>query len=109
MPDENKASKNMTSRSRNELTVVLIARIPPNGVAAFQAYEDQVLPLLNEHGGRLERRMRNELGTVELHIVSFSSDTALQEYRDDPRRSAAAHLLETSAAKVERLSLRDVT
>lgn len=98
----------MPTEDENALTVVLIARIPLDGVEAFQAYEDQVLPLLKEYGGRLERRMRNEPGTVELHIVSFPSNAALQKYRGDPRRTAAAHLLETSAAKVERLSLRDV-
>jgi uncharacterized protein (DUF1330 family) len=92
----------------NALTLVLIARIPPSGVEAFQAYEDQVLPLLNEHGGRLQRRLRNEPGTVELHIVSFPSEAALQNYRSDPRRAAATHLLERSSATQERFSLRDV-
>lgn len=98
----------MSNENENALTFVLIARIPPNGVEAFQAYEEQVLPLLNEYGGRLQRRLRNELGTLELHIVSFPSDAAFQKYRSDPRRTAAARLLETSSAKLERLSLRDV-
>ena|ERR1700728_4937885 len=93
----------------NALTLVVIARIPPDGVAAYQAYEDQVIPLMTEHGGRLERRMRNEPGTLELHIISFPSAAAHQSYRADPRRAAAAHLLQASAAKSELLSLRDVT
>ena len=98
----------MSNENENVLTFVLIARIPPNGVNAFRAYEDQVLPLLNEHGGRLQRRLRNELGTLELHIISFPSDVAFQNYRADPRRTAATPLLETSSAKLELLSLRDV-
>ena len=98
----------MSNENENVLTFVLIARIPPNGVEAFRAYEDQVLPLLNEHGGRLQRRLRDELGTVELHIVSFPSDLAFQNYRSDPRRTAAARLLESSSVKIERLSLRDM-
>ena len=98
----------MSNENENLLTFVLIARIPPNGVNAFRAYEDQVLPLLNEHGGRLQRRLRNELGTLELHIISFPSDVAFQNYRTDPRRTAATPLLETSSAKLELLSLRDV-
>lgn len=98
----------MANKKDDALTLVLIARIPPDGVEAFQAYEDRVLPLLNEHGGRLQRRLRNDTGTVELHIVSFPSDIAFEKYRSDPRRTAAALLLETSSAKVERLSLRDV-
>jgi len=98
----------MANKKDDALTLVLIARIPPDGVGAFQAYEDRVLPLLNEHGGRLQRRLRNDMGTVELHIVSFPSDIALEKYRSDPRRTAAAPLLERSSAKVERLSLRNV-
>jgi uncharacterized protein (DUF1330 family) len=103
MPNENKSNEN-----ENAPTFVMIARIPPDGVAAFQAYEEQVLPLLTEYGGRLERRLRNELGTLEVHIISFPSDDARQKYRSDPRRAAAMHLLETSSAKQELLSLRDV-
>jgi hypothetical protein len=98
----------MASNTDDTLTFVLIARIPPEGVEAFRAYEDQVLPLMNEHGGQLQRRLRNEAGTVELHIVSFPSDIAHQKYRSDPRRTAAALLLERSSAKLELLPLRDV-
>lgn len=98
----------MANDNENALTFVLIARIPADGVAAFRSYEDQVLPLLKEHGGRLQRRLRNEPGTLELHIVSYPSDAAHQNYRSDPRRTAAAHLLQASAAKLELLSLRDV-
>jgi hypothetical protein len=67
-----------------------------------------VLPLLNEYGGRLQRRFRNDVGTVELHIIDFPYDIAFEEYRNDPRRTAAAPLLERSSAKLERLSLHDV-
>jgi uncharacterized protein (DUF1330 family) len=98
----------MSNENENALTFVLIARIPPEGVEAYQAYEDQVLPVLAEHGGRLQRRLRNETGTLEVHILSYPSDAVAQAYRSDPRRAAAAHLLEASTAKVELLSLRDV-
>jgi hypothetical protein len=98
----------MSDENGNALTFVLIARIPPDGVEAFRAYEDQVLPLLCEHGGQLQRRLRNETGTLEVHIVSYPSDAAHQSYRSDPRRTAATPLLETSGASVELLPLRDV-
>src|SRR5271168_5121517 len=71
----------MANKTDDTLTFALIARIPPEGVGAFRAYEDQVLPLMNEHGGQLQRRLRNEAGTVELHIVSFPSDIAHRKYR----------------------------
>jgi hypothetical protein len=98
----------MPNKEDDALTLVLIARIPPDGVKAFQAYEDRVLPLLNEHGGRLQRRLRNDVGTIELHLISFPSDIAFEKYRSDPRRTAAAPLLKRSSATFERLSLRDV-
>src|SRR5437870_6381294 len=98
----------MSNENEDVLTFAVIARIPSDGVEAFRMYEDRVLPLLNEHGGRLQRRLQNEPGTVELHIVSFPSDVAFQKYRSDPRRTAAAPLLESSSAELELLSFRDV-
>ena len=71
------------------VTYVLIARIPPAGVEAFQRYEAAVLPLLAEHGGRLARRLRADGGEVEVHLVEFASAGAFDAYRADPRRAAA--------------------
>jgi hypothetical protein len=91
------------------VTVVLIARIPAEGIADFRAYEDAVLPLLPEFNGRLERRLRNQDGTVEMHIVSFASDADFQNYRNDPRRTAQASLLKKSSAILERLPMTNVS
>lgn len=91
------------------VTFVLIARIPAEGIEAFRAYEDAVLPLLPEFNGRLERRLRNLDGTVEVHVVSFASDADFQNYRNDPRRMAQAGLLEKSAAKLELLPMTTVS
>ncbi|MBW7971964.1 hypothetical protein HYH08_21150 [Bradyrhizobium sp. BR 10289] len=96
------------SHRANSVTFVLIARIPPEGIADFRAYEDAVLPLLPEFNGRLDRRLRNPDGTVEMHIVSFASEADFQTYRNDPRRAAHARLLEKSAAKLELLPMQDV-
>jgi uncharacterized protein (DUF1330 family) len=90
------------------LTFVLIARVPSDGIASFQAYEAAVLPLLSEFGGLLERRLRNSDGTVEVHIVSFDSDQNFQSYRSDPRRASFAHLIEASAAQKEVFAMTDV-
>lgn len=90
------------------LTFVLIARLPSDGVAGFQAYEEAVLPLLSEFGGLLERRLRNSDSTIEVHIVSFDSDQNFQRFRNDPRRASFAHLIEASAAKNELLAMTDV-
>ena len=93
----------------NRATFVLIARIPAEGIEHFRAYEDAVLPLLPEFDGRLERRLRNPEGTVEMHIVSFASDADFQNYRNDPRRAAQAGLLERSSAKLELFPMANVT
>jgi hypothetical protein len=92
----------------NPITFVLIARMPAEGVTDFRAYEDAVLPLLSEFNGCLERRLRNSDGTMEMHIVSFASDADFQNYRNDPRRTAQAGLLEKSSARLELLPMTNV-
>jgi hypothetical protein len=91
-----------------DLVYTLIVRVPPTGVAAFQAYEDAVLPLLAEHGGTLERRLRGADATVEVHLVRFRSDADFDAYRADTRRAALAGLLAESGAISELLMLTDV-
>ena len=99
----------MTDSQTNPITRVLIARIPAEGIADFRAYEDAVLPLLPEFNGRLERRLRNPDGTVEMHIVSFASEADFQNYRNDPRRTAQAPLLKKSSAIMESLPMTNVS
>ena len=99
----------MTTHQTNPVTFVLIFRIPTEGVEDFRAYEEAVLPLLPEFNGRLERRLRNPDGTVEMHIVSYASDADRQNYRNDPRRAAQAWLLEKSSAKLELLPMANVS
>ena len=91
------------------LTLALIARIPAPGIAAFQDYEAKVLPLLAEHQGSLQRRLRSDDGTSEIHIVRFASQIAFESFRSDPRRAAAAHLLVASGAVTEVIAMHDVT
>jgi hypothetical protein len=90
------------------VTFLMLARLPEAGLEAFDAYESAVLPLLAEHGGRLERRLRTPDEQVEAHLVTFPDDEALAAYRADPRRAASAPLLEASGAEVELLEVRDV-
>jgi hypothetical protein len=56
----------------------------------------------------LERRLRNQDGTVEMHIISFASDADFQNYRNDPRRTTKAALLEKSSAMLELLPMTNV-
>ena len=86
----------------------MLARVPTRGLEAFAAYESRVLPLLAEHGGKLDRRLQSADGHVELHLVTFPSDEAFVAYRDDERRREQRHLLERSAAAIEVLELYDI-
>jgi hypothetical protein len=99
----------MTAYQTNLVTFVLIARIHAEGIGDFREYEDAVLPLLPEFNGRLERRLRNPDGTVEMHIISFASDADFQNYRNDPRRTAQNWLLEKSSANLELLPMANVS
>ena len=90
------------------MIVAQIARIPPAGVAAFQQFESVVLPLMPRYGGRLHRRLRSADSCVELHIISFPSNDALDAYRSDPIRAEHLHLLVESEAVTELLELADV-
>jgi hypothetical protein len=92
----------------SRLTLTLIARIPAAGVATFRAYEDGVLPLLERHGGALERRLRTDDGRVEIHVVSFPDAAGFAAYRADPERAALGALLTESGADLEVLTVTDV-
>lgn len=85
-----------------------IVRVPTDGVEAFQRFEEQVLPIMPKHGGRLERRLRSADSLTELHIVSFPSREALQQYLDDPARKDHLHLREQSGASFEIIDVTDV-
>jgi hypothetical protein len=70
-------------------------------VAAFEAYEAKVLPLVREYGGRLEMRVRSLDRRSETHLLYFPDEEAFDRYRLDRRRIAAAPEWEKSGAKSE--------
>jgi uncharacterized protein (DUF1330 family) len=90
------------------VTFVVIARIPRAGIERFQRYEAAVLPLIVEHGGRLERRLRSAEGDVEVHVLSFADPDGLAAYLDDPRRAEHRELLAASGAELELLEVDDI-
>jgi hypothetical protein len=90
------------------LTLALMAHIPADGVDDFQTYENLVLPLLTEHGGYLQRRLRGHDGAFELHLVRFPSAAHFENYRADPRRSQHASLVAASRATLELIEVTDV-
>ena len=72
----------------------MVADIRSGAEAGFQAYESAVLPLLQRHGGRLERRLRTNDALTEVHIVSFESQEGFQSYLADQERQSHKGLLD---------------
>lgn len=79
---------------------LVAATIPSNGLDAFDEYEAAVLPLLGDHDGRLEWRVRSPDRMLEVHLVSFPDSTALASFFDDQRRLVHRSLLESSGASI---------
>jgi hypothetical protein len=90
------------------VTLCAIFRVPASGLDDFLAYEDAVLPLLADHGGVLQRRLRSEGGDAEIHVIWFASQAHFDAYRADPRRLAQADRLGGSGSVAEVLVVRDV-
>jgi hypothetical protein len=64
----------------------------------FDKYEAIVLPLLADHGGRLEWRVRSADGASETHLLFLPNGAAYEAFLTDPRRIAARPLWERSGA-----------
>jgi hypothetical protein len=90
------------------VSYLMVARLDPRGADQFAEYERRVLPLLIEHGGRLDRRLATVDRLTEVHLLWFPSTTAFGRYRDDHRRQAHTDLLTQSRATIEVLELRDL-
>jgi uncharacterized protein (DUF1330 family) len=84
------------------LCVLLWAR--PGAADALAAYEDQVLDLVPEHGGRVLQRARGsgEAGQpLEIQLLEFPSAAALDEYMADGRRTALADIRDRAIARTQ--------
>lgn len=71
---------------------------------ALIAYEDSVLALIPAHGGRVLQRMRtagDPDGPLEVHVLEFPSEHALDDYMNSDRRLALADDRERAIALTE--------
>lgn len=94
--------------SAGRLTLVVLVDVPGEAVDAFRRYEAAVLPLLERHDGRLERRLRTPDGRSEVHVLSFASRAAYEAFAADPSRAAARPLLEGATPDQRVLEVSDV-
>ena len=94
--------------AQTRLTLVMVADVAREGVETFQRYEAAVLPMLERHDGRLERRLRTADGQAEVHIVSFGSRAGYDAYVADPERADHRTLLEGVVLTQRLLEVIDV-
>jgi uncharacterized protein (DUF1330 family) len=88
--------------------IAMIADVESGSVERFRAYEVLVLPMLTQHGGRLQRRVRSADGTTEIHLVEFDSEAGYNAYMDDPARQAARASLDGAQIEQRVLFVSDV-
>ncbi|MBD2756787.1 DUF1330 domain-containing protein [Spirosoma validum] len=83
--------------------------VKPGREDVFHSFEDQVLPLLQQHHGELIYRVRPPKSSVvattfgnpyEIHLVSFRSREDFEAYRDDPQRLQYVPLKDQSIERV---------
>ncbi len=94
--------------AETRLILVMMADVAREGVEPFQRYEAAVLPMLERHDGRLERRLRTVNGQAEVHIVSFASRAGYDAYIADPERADHRAMLEGVALTQRLLEVFDV-
>jgi len=101
-------------------TLCVLLWAQPGAQAALFAYEDRVLRLVPDHGGRVVQRGRNSgvqpgggggvqrgqgSGTdgqpAEIQFLDFPSQAALDAYMADPRRTALAADRDRAIARTE--------
>ena len=76
----------------------------PDADHALIAYEDRVLALVPEHGGRVLNRARSSGADgqpLEIQLLEFPSAAALSGYMTDSRRVVLADDRDRAVAKTE--------
>ncbi|MFZ1926298.1 MAG: hypothetical protein WAU42_09170 [Solirubrobacteraceae bacterium] len=82
------------------LCVLLWSR--PGAEEALCAYENTVLGLMGDHGARVLQRMRTDGADgapLEIQVLEFPSQSALDGYMQDERRTALASERDAAIAR----------
>lgn len=86
----------MISDGPDRLLLVVSLRVHPDAEADLERFESHAARIMPRYGGRLELRLRRELGSSdgpdEIHVVSFPDADAYHRYREDPELVALAGL-----------------
>jgi uncharacterized protein (DUF1330 family) len=99
----------------NPVSLCVLLWAKPGKESALSAYEDQVLALLADHGGRvLQRGSVVADGTgdgarpAEVQFLEFPGEAALGAYMNDSRRLALAADRDAAIARTDVLRVRAV-
>jgi uncharacterized protein (DUF1330 family) len=85
-----------------QLCVLLWAR--PGAAEALVTYEDKVLALLGEHGGRIVQRARADGADGrpdEVQLIEFASQAGYDGFMRDERRAALADERDAAIARTD--------
>ena len=91
-----------------ELLLVAIVEMAPDRTPAGERYEDEVLGLLDRHGGVLERRMRGRDSPTEVHVIRFRSRAGYESFMKDPDRLGLRAEIGDAAPSTRVLEVRDL-
>lgn len=75
-------------------------------IGLFEEYESQALPLLENHGAQLLERLRSMDGKLEVHLLHFPSERALDAFRADPARARLQELWPRCGASISLTEVR---
>jgi hypothetical protein len=87
--DDLDARVNLLTPTSVSILGAFVARVPASGVLDLQVYEAAVLPLLPQHGGRLDRRVRSaasqplrKAGTDKAEHFREPADLVIEGHRE---------------------------
>ena len=86
------------------LTLCVLLWAHPGAEETLTAYEDQVLALIPDYGGKVISRARSSGAggyPLEVHLLEFPSPQALDAYTADSRRQALAGDRDRAVARTE--------
>jgi uncharacterized protein (DUF1330 family) len=86
------------------LTLAVLLWPHPGEDDALGAYEDEVLALLPDHGGRVVSRVRRQTdgdGPLEVQIIDLRDEAALDSYMADPRRTRLTEIRDRAIARTD--------
>jgi uncharacterized protein (DUF1330 family) len=93
----------------SRLTFYVLLWAHPGAGDMLVAYEDEVLPLVAKHGGKVLQRGRTD-GVdgrpLEIQLLEFPSAQAFDAYMANPRRTALASERQAAIDRTELISVQ---